>query len=103
MTAFQVSLLTFRLSQPEDGYPIYEDWTCLAQDIFHAGYEDHRAVVEVYISASVAEEEPLGYGSLRPNKGFTRLSVLFFGLLYTYKELSQHMGEPEQDDFNRRG
>lgn len=74
----------------------------LARDIYHVGWENHRQPVEIRLSDQVVRGDPLAFGSLYPSKGFGRLSILMFGVLYTYKEL-QTMSEDQSQDFVRLG
>lgn len=99
---FEVSLLSFALERPCDGYPILEEWATLAQDIFHGGWENHRAPLEIRLTVKVKTGEPVVFASLLPSKGFSRLSVLLFGLLWTYTKLEPlGMSEEKAKDFAR--
>lgn len=73
----------------------------MARDIFHGGWENHRGAIEARLTAKGKFGEPLTFGSLTPSKGFGRLSVLMFGLLYTYQNC-QDMTSEEERDFARR-
>lgn len=97
---FPLSLLCFRLQKPEDSWPICEDWLTTAQDIWGRGYESHREPIEIR-SLTATAGEVIGCGQLTPNKGFGRVSILLFGILFTYMELWSQMSAEEVEDFTR--
>lgn len=96
-----MSLLAFSLKKPEDGFPILEDWSQNAVDIFVAGYEPHRTAIEIRPQPGTTGGAALEPGSLWPNKGFGRVSSLWFGVLWTYCKLKDSMNEEQKRDFLR--
>jgi len=97
---FSASLLAFTLDKPADGYPILEDWSNLARDIYHSGWESHRGAIEIQLTSAGAPGQPLEFGSLTPSKGFGRVSALMFGVLWTYQNMSS-LNDVQKSDFIR--
>ena len=90
-------ITSFGLQLPEDGLPILPDWLATAANLFSLGYESWREVVEV-------KEMGPDFGTVLPSKGFTRISIILFGLSYTFKSLQKQFGnadDPELVDFQR--
>ncbi|CAJ1387015.1 unnamed protein product [Effrenium voratum] len=101
-TPFELSVLAFAVSQPADSWPIRDEWMVHARDIYANGYEIHREAVEIRMVAThPVPGGNFGYGSVIPNKGFGRVTMLLFGILYTYQELWAKMSQEEQNDFRR--
>ena len=97
---FTCSLLAFSLERPCDGFPVLEDWNSLAQDLYHGGFESHQGSVEIRFAPDARSGEPISFASVAASKGHTRVSVLLFGLVYTYTKLKS-MTTEEQNDFIR--
>ena len=88
--------------KPEDGWPILDDWAALAKDIFVNNYESHRESVELKIkNQSLNHGDPLVPLCFEANKGSSRISVLWFGLLWTYLKLSPTMNADMTSEFVR--
>lgn len=90
------------MSKPEDGWPILEEWACLAKDIFANKYEGFRESVEIKI-----RNHDIGVGSdltnfcFEANKGGSRISVLWFGVLWTYLKLKPTLTADMTTEFGR--
>jgi len=78
--------------KPSDGIPLYQSWKTLAMDIFYGGFEPLREPLQARISTD---------GSLECVKGLGRLSILFFGSLWTFLKKDQ-LTEEQRLDFCRR-
>jgi len=88
--------------KPEDGWPILDDWSTLAKDIFVNSYESHRESVELkIINRSLNNSDPLTPLCFEANKGSSRVSVLWFGVLWTYMKLSPTMTADMTSEFGR--
>ena len=60
-------------------------------------------MVELKLFQDMKRDQPLTHGCLQPNKGFGRLSMLWFGVLWTWKKLSHDMNSAQISDFQRQG
>ena len=80
------------------------DFSSLAFGIFALGYESWREAVEIKSLLADGSDlgKPMDVGSVLPAKGFTRLSCIFFGLLYTFYELKKDWNQEEEEDFKKR-
>ena len=102
LVPFAVSLLSIALEKPEDGLPILEDWATTARDIYAIGFEGHRETIELRLhNKEMKKGDALGFACLLPNKGIGRISMLWFGLLWTWKKLSQDLTDDQTRDFGR--
>eukprot|EP00435_Cladocopium_sp_Y103_P018177 s4758_g4.t1 len=95
-----VSLLCFALEEPIDGFPILEEWASTARDIFHGGWENHRQPVEIRLTEKAVAGSALSFASLLPSKGFARLSILLFGLAWSYQN-KEKLSNDQNKDFER--
>ena len=100
-TPIRVSVLAFLLERLCEGYPVLEEWLTLGRDIFHGGWESHREAIEVRPTEKVADGKPLEFASLLANRGFQRLSILMFGVLWTYKKMASTMTPAQDAEFRR--
>ena len=100
-SVFPVPLLGFRLREPEDGFPVLQEWQVHAGSIWATGFEGWRESVEVKVWQDSALGKPLEFGSLGPAKGFGRLSILYFAVLHTYLELKQSWDEETEQEFRK--
>ena len=98
---FQVPLTTFLLQEPEDSYPCYQEWQVHATSIFTTAFEPWRENIEVKVWEDSTLGQPLSFGSLGPAKGFGRLSILFFGVLYTYLEMQKKWDAETETAFQK--
>lgn len=94
--------MAITLRKPEDNLPILEDWVTTARDIFAQGFEGHREIVELKLAKELAMGEPLKHGCFQPSKGFGRVSMLWFGVLWTWKKFGD-MTATQSSDFLRWG
>lgn len=69
-------------------------------DIYSHGFEKFRESVEVKYCGSGGSA--LEFASLVPVKGLGKVSILFFGLLWTYVKLRDSLSKEELEDFQRR-
>jgi len=95
-----VSLLCFALERPSDGFPILEEWASTARDIYHGGWENHRQPVEIRLTDKAVPGSALPFASLLPSKGFARLSILLFGLVWSYQN-KETLSNDQHRDFDR--
>lgn len=102
LVPFAVSILSIALEKPEDGLPILEDWASTARDIYAMGFEAHRETIELRLhNKEMKKGDALSFACLLPNKGIGRISMLWFGLLWTWKKLSQDLTDDQTRDFSR--
>lgn len=94
----QLPFLCFTYHQPSDGLPLIQEWLNTAQDIYHGGYEATREPMEV-----VATDESLAFGTVSVSKGLGRMSILWFGVLFSYFKLKDGMLDDVKADFKRWG
>ena len=100
-SVFQVPLLGFRLAQPEDGYTILQEWQVHATSIWSTGFEGFRENIEVKVWQDSSLGKALEFGALGPAKGFGRLSILYFAVLYSYLELKQSWDDETEAEFRK--
>ena len=101
-TSLTIPVLALQYQLPVDGLPLLQDWISNASDIYHHGFEAAREAIEVRIMGSDTLPTLLDFGSLVPVKGLGKISILFFGIVYTYVKLRDTMTDEEQKDFQRR-
>lgn len=99
-TPFLISLFCITVRTPEDNLPILEDWVTNAVDIYAQGFEAHREVVEVKLIQELQLGDELKPGCMVPNKGFGRVAALWFGVLWTFKNMTEISGD-QLNDFVR--
>eukprot|EP00435_Cladocopium_sp_Y103_P056159 s810_g18.t2 len=94
------SCLLLAVDKPSEGWPLLTDWLRTAGDVWHLGYEAHRAPIEVRPLEDVwgLEMKP---ASLVPTKGVGRATVILFGICYTYCKM-RDMEDPQLADFTRQ-
>ena len=101
-TPFSLSLLCLGVSKPEDGWPILEEWAAVAKDIFANTYEAHREPVELkMVGNPLNPGDDLKCGCFEANKGASRVSILWFGVLWTYMNMKNIMNEEMSREFDR--
>ena len=96
-----IPLLAFLYTRPVDGLPLLHSWLATGKDIWFRGYESWREIVEVQPAAESDPDTPYSFGSVGLVKGMGRISMLLFGLLWTYLKLRDSMTEEMQIDFIR--
>ncbi|CAE7697005.1 unnamed protein product [Symbiodinium sp. CCMP2592] len=94
-TVFQTPILSFGYKKPTDGWPILGDWVGHATSIYTNGYESWRETVELKVVSDASLGQPMSWGCVLPAKGFGRISVLLFGIIYSYSEMH---GKPHWSD-----
>ena len=99
-TPFQVPITSFLLSKPEDDFPVMTEWRVHAESIFKMGFEAGRESVEVKVTDAKYLGRSLDVGALAPAKGFGRISILLFGILWTYHQ--EALEEHVEKDFKER-
>ena len=97
---FELPLLALCYRRPTEGLPLLQDWVSNARDIFHHGFEAHRESIEVRHSLDMWPEV-VEYGSVLPVKGLGKISMVLFGLVFTYVNLRSFLTEAELGDFIR--
>jgi hypothetical protein len=98
----EMPLLSFKFSEPVAGYPPRVQWARWAQSIWF-GYERFREPLEVHNVASLGLGEKLWPGSVSFTKGYTRASILAFGILQTLLvEDMESLTEAEREFFTTR-
>lgn len=97
---FELPLLALCYRRPSEGLPLLQDWVSNARDIFSHGYERHRESIEVRHSSDMWPEV-VDYGSVIPVKGLGKISMLLFGLVFTYVNMRDSLTEAELGDFLR--
>ena len=95
-----VPLLAIWYTRPADGLPLLQDWLNTALDVFHAGYEGMREPMEVRMRGD-REKGQLDFGTILVSKGLGRLSIILFGILFTYLKLKDQMNDEIRLDFIR--
>ncbi|CAL1133840.1 unnamed protein product [Cladocopium goreaui] len=96
-----VPLLALAVQLPPEGLPVLTDWVRTGADIWYAGYEGWREPIETRIEKQDLFGSPMHHGCLVPTKGITRVSILQFAVIYSYKELQGKMDEAAKADFIR--
>lgn len=95
-------LLALAVQLPPEGLPVLTDWVRTGADIWYAGYEGWREPIETRIEKQNLFGSPMHHGCLVPTKGITRVSILQFAVIYSYKELQGKMDEAAKADFIRQ-
>ena len=74
-----------------------------AEDLWRSGCESWREPVEVRVEDPALIDHSMSHGCLIPTKGLTRVSIIFFGLIFSYKNLREVIDADQQlqDDFSR--
>lgn len=96
-------LFVLALCEPSEGLPVFTDWIRTANDIWYNGYEVCRDNVEARPQSTALLGGPMQLSSLVPTKGITRVSIIMFGLVYTYQNLQKEMTDSVKADFARLG
>ena len=60
------------------------EWLQHATSIWSCGYEAFRENIEIRVWNDDALGHPLDIGKVTPVKGFGRVSILMFGIIWTY-------------------
>ena len=98
----EIPLFSLKMTVPPDGYPPKIQWERFAESIFH-GFEKHREPIEIYPSPGVSTNDPLFGNSVCLAKGYSRCSILLFGIVQTLKKEDQAtFSEAERDFFTQR-
>ena len=58
-----------------------------ATSIYTNGYESWRETVELKVVSDTSLGQSMSWGCVLPAKGFGRISVLLFGIIYSYSEM----------------
>lgn len=74
-----------------EGFPLFPQWQNTASDVFNGGYEGHREPFEIYFTKDKVAGESLDYGEISVAKGQGRLSIIWFGILYSYFNLQKEL------------
>ena len=64
---------------PSDGMPLFPTWKTNAMDMFYTGYERFREPMQCRLRDGGSE-----HGFFQCTKGLGRLSVIYFGVLWTF-------------------
>jgi len=82
---------------PADGVPLFPAWRNVATGIFWAGFDPLREPMECKIRATTSD-----HGGLQCTKGLGRLSMIYFGALYTFlNKDDDSMTDAVKEDFVR--
>ena len=68
----------------------------------YRGFESWREVMEAKTSENIHDGSKLKFGSMYVTKGLGRLSIILFGIVWTYCKLRDAMSDEMQTDFRRR-
>lgn len=83
-----IPTLALNFERPVDGLPIFHSWLAVAKLIYYQGYEPLREIVEVRVHSSDDLSSvlgaPLSFKCVTPVKGLGRMSIVLFGILWTY-------------------
>ena len=95
--------LAFSYALPVDGRPLLHAWLATAKDIYHRGFESWREPIEAksVLSFDKTPGNPFDMGCLLATKGLGRISIILFGLTFTYLKLRASMTGEELVDFRR--
>lgn len=96
-----IPILAFIYQLPPDGLPLLHSWLQTARDIWFRGYESWRELFETKASAAAEPGAPYTLGSVTCVKGMGRLSIIIYGLVYTYVKMRDGMSPEAQLDFTR--
>ena len=81
-----------------DGLPMLTGWMSTAQSIWGIKYEAWREPFEFKaVDGGPQGGQPLDWASLEVVKGFGRMSVLLFSLLYSYINFKNQLSPEETD------
>lgn len=92
-----VPFLALSYRKPVEGLPPLQAWINTALDLFHLGYETWREPLECRLKPGQEPGKPLGFCSLQVTKGLGRLSIMYFGLLWTFFKKNELTMEETQD------
>lgn len=95
-------LLALAIQLPPEGLPVLTDWTRTGADIWNSGYEGWREPIETRIEKQDLFGSPMHHGCLVPTKGITRVSIIQFAVIYSYKKMQDKMDEAAKRDFRRQ-
>ena len=91
-----VSLTAVANDMPADGIPMFQTWKSLALGIYWQGYNSLREPLEC------RERDPTAsHWQLQCTKGLGRLSVILFGVFWTFLH-KEDVKDPVMADFRRR-
>lgn len=92
-------ILSFQYQMPRDGLPLFPQWINNASDLFNVGFEKNREPFEIYLANDKVEGK---YGEIFVSKGQGRLSVIWFGILYSYFHLQKELAcDDVKEDLTR--
>lgn len=78
-----VPVLAFKFKQPVDGLPLFHHWLSTAKGLYIEGYEALRELPEVTTEV-VLMGRYMDYHTVSTVKGVGRLSIILFGITWTY-------------------
>ena len=81
---------------PSDGLPHMSYWQNNASDIYNIGFEAHREALEVTPRQNAPKDAMAKY---IVTKGLGRVSIVMFGLAWTFLNIAQNMTEEVEKDF----
>ena len=87
-----VPLLAMRFEMPVDGFPLYHSWLSTCKGIYMSGFESHREIMEVKWAngqGCVPDGSPISFSSVEAVKGIGRVSIILFGVVWTYLNKEQ--------------
>ena len=99
-------MLSFWFNLPSDGLPVLRDWLLTAEGVYFSEYESWREPFETESKTGDLldlDGKPLSFASLLATKGCGRMSVIMFGLIFTYLRLKDTMEPAQKEDFARPG
>ena len=91
-----VPLTAVAYEMPADGIPMFQTWKSLALGIYWQGYDSLREPLEC------RERDPTAsHWQLQCTKGLGRVSVILFGVFWTFLHKDE-VTDPMMADFRRR-
>ena len=102
MQSLRLPVLSLHFRTPSDGLPLLQSWLETAHDIFTSGFEGWREPIEVVCRETSQLGHEVKFAAVLPTKGLGRVSILLFGILYTFLELKDKVTSDElRNDFKR--
>lgn len=92
--------MALNFQKPVDGLPIFHNWVSTAQDIFNRGFENWREIMEAKVADGAEPGNPMNFMTVVPVKGLGRVSILLWGVMWTYLN-KDSMDIDEKEDFQR--
>lgn len=97
-----VPLMALTFQEPVDGLPLFHAWLGTAKGIYMEGFE-LREIIEVQTVGDLGtlSDQPMTFNGITAVKGLGRVSVILFGVIWTYMN-KDSLDAETQSDFCRQ-